>query len=388
MWTYIILFIIVAFVIYKIRKEGFMNNKYMRMPKEANSNNIYDIPTIDYMNENTIVNIKQILKLNYFKKYFKKYSFKLSDAGYTKKNVIKYIGGKRKNIDIDDDIYVNFQLQKTNNKLLNYFVKEFYKIVENQFVIQSYRLVNYYESDADVRYGMIFVLYEHNGYYGYTIYVRGSLDKNKKVIFDSYEFIGYYYTDQFNLNPGFDKSLINQQLFNQEFQKIKTPDKSNKLFTRLSKYNFGCFNIKNNTLIKAENKFDCENSFNFSADPKTQGLWDRKCEKNEDCLFYKANTNYDNDFGKCTNGTCQLPLNMERIGYRYYKPNKKPYCYNCTTKDWKPVTYLGECCEEQKKQGKSPDYAFKDDFKKRTNFERQKERINLITIKDFINGTK
>tara|TARA_B110000977_G_scaffold198552_1_gene283658 strand:- start:310 stop:1476 length:1167 start_codon:yes stop_codon:yes gene_type:complete len=388
MWTYIILFIIVAFLIYKIRKEGFMNNKYMRMPKEANSNNIYDIPTIDYMNEKTIVNIKQILKLDYFKKYFKKYLFKLSDEGYTKKNVIKHVGGKRKNIDIDDDIYVNFQLQKTNNKLLNYFVKEFYKNVENQFVIQSYRLVNYYESDADVRYGMIFVLYEHNGYYGYTIYVRGSLDKNKKVIFDSYEFIGYYYTDQFNLNPGFDKSLINQQLFNQTFQKIKTPDKSNKLFTRLSKYNFGCFNIKNNTLIKAENKFDCENSFKFYGDPKPQGLWDRKCEKNEDCLFYKANTNYDNDFGKCTNGTCQLPLNMEKIGYRYYNPNKKPYCYNCTTKDWKSVTYLGECCDEQKKQGKSPDYAFKGDFKKRTNFERQKERINLITVKDFINGTK
>ncbi len=72
MWTYIILIIIVAFVILKIRKEGFMNNKYMRMPKEANSNNIYDIPTIDYMNEKTIVNIKQILKLDYFKKYFNK----------------------------------------------------------------------------------------------------------------------------------------------------------------------------------------------------------------------------------------------------------------------------------------------------------------------------
>ena len=90
MWVYIILIIIIAFVIYKFRKEGFMSNKYMKMPKEVNSNNIYDIPTIDYMNENTIINIKQILKLNYFKKYFKKYSFKLSDEGYTKKNVVKY----------------------------------------------------------------------------------------------------------------------------------------------------------------------------------------------------------------------------------------------------------------------------------------------------------
>lgn len=384
MWTYIILFIIVAFLIYNIRIEGFMNNKYMKMPKEANSNNIYDIPTIDYMNEKTIVNVKQILKLNYFKKFFKKYSYTLPENGYTKKNVTKYVGMKRKNIDIDDDIYVNFQLPKTKNKLLNLFVKEFYKIIENQFVIQSYQLVNYFESAMDVRYGMIFVLYELNGYYGYTIYLRGSLNKNKKVVFDSYEFIGYYYTDKFNLNPGFDKTLINQQLFNQESQEIKTPNKSNKLFTRLSKYNFGCFDIKTNTLIKAENKFDCENSFKFYGDPKPQGIWDRKCVKNEDCLFYKANTTYDNDFGKCTNGYCQLPLNMERIGYRYYKPNKTPYCYNCTTTDWKPVTYLGNCCEKQKEEGKSPDYAFKDDFKKRTNFFRQKERIYQTTVKDFI----
>ena len=258
--------------------------------------------------------------------------------------------------------------------------------MEKQFVIQSYRLVNFYESNDDVRYGIIFVLYEQNGYYGYTIYIRGSLDKNKKVIFDSYEFVGYYYTDKFNLNPGFDKSLISQQLFNKEYQKIKTPDKSKKLFSRLSKFNFGCFDINSNKLIKAENKFDCENSFTFYNKPKSQGLWDRKCEKNEDCMFYKANTNYDNDFGKCTNGYCELPINMERIGYRYYKPNKKPYCYNCTTKDWKPVTYLGECCDEQIKEGKKPDYAFKGDAKKRTNFSRQKERINITSIRDFVNG--
>jgi len=114
------------------------------------------------------------------------------------------------------------------------------------------------------------------------------------------------------------------------------------------------------------NKSSCE-SYNF--DNKINGKWDKPCKNNNECPFYKKNKNYNNSRGSCKNGYCEMPLNIERIGYRYYNEKKKPLCYNCNIKDC-----FGEecykCCKQQEDRLKypklnSPDYIFKNDYLER-----------------------
>jgi hypothetical protein len=127
-------------------------------------------------------------------------------------------------------------------------------------------------------------------------------------------------------------------------------------------------------LLFAASKEDCENRLDFVGRPKPQGVWDRPCITDEDCLFFGGNDNYPNEFGRCLeNGRCQFPLGMEPLGFRYFIPGaeSEPYCYNCESREWKPNTELGKCCEEQKNNREkypflnSPDFAFRGDSPQR-----------------------
>ena len=40
-------------------------------------------------------------------------------------------------------------------------------------------------------------------------------------------------------------------------------------------------------------------------------------------MFYKQNKNYVNNFGRCINGKCELPLNMKNLGYHFYIDTKR-----------------------------------------------------------------
>jgi hypothetical protein len=98
----------------------------------------------------------------------------------------------------------------------------------------------------------------------------------------------------------------------------------------------------------------------FDADgirPKPKMIWDRRCERNEECPFYQSNKNYKNYFGGCIDGFCQMPLGVKPLGYRQYDLSTKPMCHRC--KD--PLNPF--CCEDQKNKATysemvSPDYAF------------------------------
>jgi len=102
-------------------------------------------------------------------------------------------------------------------------------------------------------------------------------------------------------------------------------------------------------------------------------VWDRPCRKNTDCPFYKANTNYENSRGGCLpSGFCELPVNMKNTSYTKYDPSFQPYCYNC------PSSTTYECCHEQtSKTGRSPDYAFANDFEERYFHKDQLKARNL-----------
>ena len=114
------------------------------------------------------------------------------------------------------------------------------------------------------------------------------------------------------------------------------------------------------------NESECRS---YDVKRKTVGVWDKPCEKNEECPFFQENKNYTNNRGGCIEGTCELPVNLDIIGFRYYNNNQKPFCYNCDIDNCKGEKCY-TCCEEQKDRSKypnlkSPDYMFLNDYSER-----------------------
>ena len=113
---------------------------------------------------------------------------------------------------------------------------------------------------------------------------------------------------------------------------------------------------------KGFNESTCK-SYDF--DKKTYGVWDKPCRNDLECPFYKKNKNYENTRGGCINGFCEMPVNIERVGYKHYKLYKKPFCHNCNIKDCSGENCFN-CCEEQKNRKiypklNSPHYIFSND---------------------------
>lgn len=155
--------------------------------------------------------------------------------------------------------------------------------------------------------------------------------------------------------------------------------------------------------IKLDRTYKC-----FGKDAKTkeecinktprEGIWDTPCLTSEECPFYRKNLNYNNSFGGCINGYCEMPLNVENSSYRSGN-KKKPLCYNCKTiyknysnKDNDKNYYINQeeeeeetenlteclgidcykCCDDQKNKKLYPnlissDYAFNNDLEVRSN---------------------
>jgi hypothetical protein len=95
------------------------------------------------------------------------------------------------------------------------------------------------------------------------------------------------------------------------------------------------------------NQIECESTIDMYYRPKSAGVWDRKCSKDSECPFYKANKNYKNKRGGCFDGVCEMPVGITRLGNRYFDIDSKPKCYN--SKD--------NIC-----RGKNPDYMFENDY--------------------------
>ena len=94
----------------------------------------------------------------------------------------------------------------------------------------------------------------------------------------------------------------------------------------------------------------CESPFDAMGRAKVgpRTVWDRPCVVNTECPFYQANKTYPNYRGGCNNGYCEMPLGIERLGFRQYdKAGARPICHGCPL----DTPY---CCDEQTQ----PDYAF------------------------------
>lgn len=108
--------------------------------------------------------------------------------------------------------------------------------------------------------------------------------------------------------------------------------------------------------------------------PKPPGIWDAPCLLDTDCPFYEANRNYPNQRGGCRrDGTCEMPVNVNRRGFRLFESRDTAHCHNCDliqeTAD--SDANIHECVKAQSmkqppfEQLASPDYAFVNDRRER-----------------------
>ena len=102
----------------------------------------------------------------------------------------------------------------------------------------------------------------------------------------------------------------------------------------------------------------------------------------------KLNINYPNNRGGCTNGYCEMPINLNSFGYKQFNENMVDniICYNCKNTNGCRGLNCNKCCEEQKDKVlypnlKSPDYAFDNDNQSRINFTDTFKKNNMSPIK-------
>jgi len=118
-------------------------------------------------------------------------------------------------------------------------------------------------------------------------------------------------------------------------------------------------------------KFECDSYYNIDGTPKTYySLWDKRCVADEECPYYKSNSNYQNNRGGCiSGGFCEFPVGVKRLGFTKYTDTNLniPLCYNCDEK------------EDAVKGVVKPDYVFANDFEERT-----KNNLNtIISLLDY-----
>jgi hypothetical protein len=370
---------------------------WLRSNRSSNSNTIQDIPNKGHLNDSRFNMVRNVLFSdeidNLFLKYIKNNNIKNGRILYYVENsdsmddmtkIINKLNKKswvNKKMNLDKNIRLNYKFKVCSIKAVNNILNKVYSMVNYKFVIYKYKINNVTKfSNGIYSYGLIIVLLQEFGYFGYTIYISGHM-KDNNIILDGYDLIGHYYTSDFFLNHGIENQNFNNYIHINKEQKIKTPDKFKKKKRNIFS-DYKCFSVNNDNsnnqsdFLLYFNRETCESDVNLLGNSKEIGIWDKPCEKNSDCFFYNQNLNYDNNFGGCNNGYCQLPIDVNRVGYRYFNKDKKPYCYNCDSKIWKATTNLGVCCDDQKDKKKypflkSPDYAFRGDRQDRLNYYRQ-----------------
>lgn len=326
------------------------------------------------LNKNT--DIKRFNEYNPTKtNYFKSIPSSIQEVNILNQDFLKRINEKQKNIMSDKDLLLTGKLD---------------------YQIYNYRIIDikYINSDKNKPIFVIQVnLFQEFNYninsFSYIGFIDRKNNKNIVKIFNV-EFIGIKPNSDFLSAPGNDKNLPNNYfILNKNFNDfqprlkdinkvIKIVDNKKKLDSLES--NYACFNTdpdSQNTILKYDTKTLCESNLDQFGRPKPIGIYDKPCIKDDECPFYKSNKNYNNNFGGCINGKCELPTNMKNVGYHYYSYNKNynPLCYNCDNKNFSVLSSsINDCCDKQSNisKFKSPDYAFKEDTLNRINYYNQK----------------
>ena len=315
---------------------------------------------------------------------------------FEKQNQKTWIDRKNRNHDypiipydypVINRIINNFMIQ-FNNQIREQYPNYIEKFRFIPFQLYKYKVVGIEENPQKYRrYSLILVILRNVPVSrGFTIFTQYIVTNSGDLIFQNFDLIGIYTTDKLWMTPGYEKSPEQKDL-------LKDPEEDGIHYYNVKKFldnrikeeeerrvehQPACFNNNNadprNVFIFATGKNMCESKYDFYGRAKPTGVWDRPCKSDSECPFNGANKNYKNEFGKCVNGYCQLPVGLKPQGYHHYFSDGKPLCYNCNSKEWKSTTTLGKCCEDQKDKDKypfldGPDYAFRGDIFQRMNQE-------------------
>jgi hypothetical protein len=210
---------------------------------------------------------------------------------------------------------------------------------------------------------------DHDGRYHIKFLRFPVLDYEKDDTFDEFHYAGEY-DNRFYIAKSKDpfyRMISNVEARNMYIQKI-TQDKDR------AKYQ--CFPSKTTT---RESSGATRNHISDQTGCElSNGIWEKRCEKDTDCPYYRANQNYPNEFGGCdvTTGYCRGPVGVKDLTFKKPENPDQAYCYNCPKGFLGPKT-LGQCCPQQKK----PDYMFIKDVSQRYNNQQILEQEGLAWSK-------
>ena len=195
--------------------------------------------------------------------------------------------------------------------------------------------------------------------------------ENKQVKIYSNPIVNKYNANQ-TYTYSSNEDILNKHTLKEKLKNSKNfVTKKDKIRENREKSDYRCYNKV------ADTKSQCENLFDNNGKIQQFGTWDKKCVTNEECPFYKKNLNYPNNYGRCNNGWCEMPVGLKQLSPRKFINLDKVACHNCKTKI--------DCCIEQQDKSKypnlkSPDYYFKNDTDLRMKNKKILNNLNLKVI--------
>jgi hypothetical protein len=306
----------------------------------------------------------------------------------------------------------NYDEIKSDIEDINILNKEFLKRINirQKNILTDKQLILYGLINFDIfKYRIIRIEYKNNDTNSPLYIIEISLYRNSDLFISTFSYMGIIVngvnklynvlyiggnsTDNYLLPDFYNPDELTQEIINKNYSNKVEFERNASAVIKIEKdqeqgykikNQYACFNIldsndsKNEYILPYFNRDICEAMYDEYGKTKPIGIYDSPCKKNEECPFYKLNKNYENEFGKCLDtGYCQLPSNMEPVGYHYFRPNKKPLCYNCGNKKFEKYGDIDTCCDDQHNKEKypelkSPDYAFEKDIEARYNYYTQK----------------
>ena len=241
--------------------------------------------------------------------------------------------------------------------------KTFNSIVFKELLFEMKKIAKPRENVADELKSEIEILYEKL-IEKFIIYCQRLLNTRKTLKKDLDQDI-----------PFSESQLIGQTIFTDEINQLineyeDNPEKVENVYD-LTGIEYRCYDPRytDKVLDAYTTRPSC---ISYHDEIGVNGVYDKKCKVDDDCPFYKSNTNYPNDFGGCNKetGICQVPSGLKIIGGTKVSNIGKPLCYNCDkVRDNKNKTFIDDakCCHLQYNNPdfESPDFIFEGDKKLR-----------------------
>ena len=279
-----------------------------------------------------------------------------SSSSSSSSNIITNIEDSFKKI-FDDIEQVN-QNKSFNNITYKQLLFRLKKIIENYE-----KLNNFTKSDKIIKYEELVVKFINNAETVLQNQNIKNTDLNTNIKFKKSNLEG----DSIFIT----KDIIKEQ---NKLEKKNMKSFNEIMYEKFNERNekYKCFNPKSEDEIldKYNTRMSC---ISYKPNLKINGIWDKYCEKDDECPFFQSNKNYPNDFGGCIEGKCEMPIGLSVIGGTKVSNIGKPYCYNCgkfnnnNDKSYDTYQKAGRCCGPQfkSKNLNSPDFMFANDKKLR-----------------------